>query len=378
MLITGPLQHRKRHTILVIDAIDECKSGPQRRELVETLSTTAQENSNLRIFITSRPDPVIEKVLEPLSIKAKLTDRLHDTNHRDNTDDIAAYIHKSLDGVLSFAKRQQLVKKANGLFIWASTACRMFDAESSALDPESTYDGLISIDQPGAIDGVYNLIFERIDQASKAVIGEMLGMLLAAFEPLTIGDLEDLVKHTKVRGNVKAMQMILGSILKVDPTTNSIQFRHPTIVEYLRRCCIAPTTNTRDRIHIKIDHAHGQVASWCLHRLNSPAEGLKFNICQIESSFYLNRQIPDLEARVASFISRGLRYASLHWPFHVSAMDDSSGHKLQSELAHIVTSPFALYWMEILSVTGGVMRAISGLRAAAQRQSVSDLSKRFG
>ncbi|CCA76661.1 related to archipelago beta form (F-box-WD40 repeat protein) [Serendipita indica DSM 11827] len=153
MLITGPLQHRKQHIILVIDAIDECKSGPQRRELVETLSATAQENNSLRIFITSRPDPVIEKVLEPLSIKAKLTDRLHDTNHRDNTDDIAAYIHKSLDGVLSFAKRQQLVNKANGLFIWASTARRMFDNESSALDPESIYDGLMSIDQPGAIDG---------------------------------------------------------------------------------------------------------------------------------------------------------------------------------------------------------------------------------
>ncbi|CCA77095.1 hypothetical protein PIIN_11080 [Serendipita indica DSM 11827] len=246
----------------------------------------------------------------------------------------------------------------------------MFDNESSALDPESIYDGLISIDQPGAIDGVYDLIFERIDQASKAVIGEMLGMLLAAFEPLTTGDLEDLVKHTKVRGNVKAMQTILGSMLKVDPTTNSIQFRHPTIVEYLRRRCIAPTTDTSDRIHIKMAHAHSQAASWCLHCLNSPVEGLKFNICQIESSFYLNRQIPDLEARVASFISRRLRYASLHWPFHVSAMDDSSGHKLQSELAHIVKSPFAFYWMEILSMTGGVMRAISGLRAAAQRQSI--------
>ncbi|CCA77596.1 hypothetical protein PIIN_11573 [Serendipita indica DSM 11827] len=199
----------------------------------------------------------------------------------------------------------------------------------------------------------------------------MLGMLLAAFEPLTIGDLEDLIKHAKGQGSAKALVQILGTVIKEDPITHSIQFRHPTFVEYLRRCCIIPATYmSSSRIHINISHAHSQAASWCLHRLKSSKEGLKFNICRIESSFYLNRQIPDLEARVASFISRRLRYASLHWPFHVSAMDDGSGHKLQSELAHIVKSPFALYWMEILSMTGGVMRAISGLRAAAQRQSI--------
>ncbi|CCA75476.1 related to archipelago beta form (F-box-WD40 repeat protein) [Serendipita indica DSM 11827] len=96
MLIAEPLQHQRKRVILVIDAIDECKSGRQRKELVETLSAAAQESKSLRIFITSRPDPVIEKVLQPLSIKAKLTDRLHDTSHRDNIEDIATYVHQSL------------------------------------------------------------------------------------------------------------------------------------------------------------------------------------------------------------------------------------------------------------------------------------------
>ncbi|CAG7853599.1 Nuclear distribution protein PAC1 {ECO:0000255/HAMAP-Rule:MF_03141} AltName: Full=Lissencephaly-1 homolog {ECO:0000255/HAMAP-Rule:MF_03141}; Short=LIS-1 {ECO:0000255/HAMAP-Rule:MF_03141}; AltName: Full=nudF homolog {ECO:0000255/HAMAP-Rule:MF_03141} [Serendipita indica DSM 11827] len=54
ILITGP-SASKRHTIIVIDAIDECKSGRQKKELVET-SAAAQESNNLRIFITSRPD----------------------------------------------------------------------------------------------------------------------------------------------------------------------------------------------------------------------------------------------------------------------------------------------------------------------------------
>ncbi|CCA77290.1 hypothetical protein PIIN_11268 [Serendipita indica DSM 11827] len=205
ILITGPFQQRKRHTIIVIDAIDECKSGRQRKELVETLSAAAQESNNLRIFITSRPDPVIEKVLQPLSIKAKLTDRLHDTSHRDNVKDIGIYVHQSLGGILSSDKRQRLANKASGLFIWASTACRMLNDESLAIDPGIIYDRLISIDQPGAIDDVYDLVLERIEQVSKPAIIEMLGMLLAAFEPLTIGDLEDLIKHAKGQGSAKAL-----------------------------------------------------------------------------------------------------------------------------------------------------------------------------
>ncbi|CAG7854426.1 SubName: Full=Related to WD40-repeat protein (Notchless protein) {ECO:0000313/EMBL:CCA71457.1} [Serendipita indica DSM 11827] len=353
MLITDPLQHRQT----------------QRKELVETLAS-AQESKNLRIFITSRPDPVVERVLEPLSIKAKLTDRLHDASHRDNIDDIAIYVHRLLGRRLTPDKIQRLVDKAKGLFIWASTACRMLDDESSAVNTAAIYDRLTSIDQPGAIDEVYDLVFERIDRASKPAIIEMLGMLLAAFEPLTTNDLEDLVQHTKGQGSAEALVRILGSVLKEDPITHSIQFRHPTFFEYLRRRCSTEIIGDCDRNLINIARAHGQAASWCLHTLKSRKEGLKFNICQIESSFYLNRQITDLDARVAKFISRRLRYASLHWSFHVAAMDSDWGRRLRNELARIVKSPFALYWMEILSVTGGVMRAVSGMRAATQHKSL--------
>ncbi|CCA75444.1 hypothetical protein PIIN_09427 [Serendipita indica DSM 11827] len=114
-------------------------------------------------------------------------------------------------------------------------------------------------------------------------------------------------------------------------------------------------------MYLDITHAHGQVASWCLRNLKSPKEGLKFNICDIKSSFYLNRQLPDLEARVSKLIPRKLRYGSLHWLFHVSETDGGWRRRLKNELRYIVTTPYPLYWMEILSVIGGVGRAIGQL-----------------
>ncbi|CCA70376.1 related to archipelago beta form (F-box-WD40 repeat protein), partial [Serendipita indica DSM 11827] len=190
-LVTDHLRHRPKPIILVIDAIDECKSAAQRRELVETLSTAVRQCRNLRIFMTSRPDPVIEAVLGSLSIKSKLEDRLHDITHRDNIDDIAIYVHQSLNQVLSEDKIQRLVAKANGLFIWASTACRMINNQSTLNTPESIYDRLMSLEESGAIDGVYDLVFERTDKESYTVLCHMLAILLVAFEPLTIGDMED-------------------------------------------------------------------------------------------------------------------------------------------------------------------------------------------
>ncbi|CCA74778.1 related to S. pombe trp-asp repeat containing protein [Serendipita indica DSM 11827] len=366
-LVTAPLQHRQKRTILVIDAFDECKSGTQRRELLDSLAMAVRETRNLKIFITSRPDPVIESVLQPLSIKAQLKDRLHDVSHHDNIDDIASYVHQSLHDILPQDKRQQLVDKANGLFIWASTACRMLTSETSLSPPEDIYDRLISMDQPGAIDSVYNLVFERIDPEYYGVMCAMLALLLAAFEPLTIDDLDDLLKHSRVPGRAKALVQNLGSVLSVDRGTDQIQFRHPTLVEYLRRCTTAPVIAKHNKLYLNAVEAHGQAASWCLKRLKSPNGGLKFNICEIESSFFLNRQIPDLDARVTRLIPRRLRYASSHWLFHLAETDDKWRRALVRELEPITTYPYDLYWMEVLSLTGGVPRAILGLRSIVGR-----------
>ncbi|CCA76463.1 hypothetical protein PIIN_10456, partial [Serendipita indica DSM 11827] len=374
-LITTPLHHRQMSVFLVIDAIDECKSGGQRKELLDGLAMVARETRNLKIFITSRPDPVIESVLQPLSIKSELKDRLHDVNHHDNIDDIATYINQSLHEVLSPDKRKRLVEKANGLFIWASTACRMLTSETTLESPEGIYDLLVSADQSGDIDDVYKLVFERIDSKSYTTMCSMLALLLAAFDPLSIDDLEDIFKHVGVKWNAKALVRNLGSVLVVDAGTNLIQFRHPTLVEYLRRCSRSPPVDNGSHLSLNIANAHGQIASWCLRRLTSRIDGPKFNICQLESSFYLNREISDIDARISRFIPQRLRYASSHWLFHTAETDETWRSALRNKLYDSVKFPYVLYWIEILSFIGGVPRAIAGLQAVSGCKAVEERTK---
>ncbi|CCA75897.1 hypothetical protein PIIN_09893 [Serendipita indica DSM 11827] len=371
-LISGPLHHRQERVIFIIDALGECKSAPQRRELVETLSMAVHQNKNLKIFVTSRPDLVIAAAMGALSTQTKVVDRLHDVKYQDNVDDVATYIHQSLSGILSEDKRQRLVNKANGLFIWASTACRMLTDETSLSSPESIYERLISTDQSGAIDDIYDLIFERIDPESYGIMCSVLALLQVAFEPLTTDDLDDILKQNGIPGNINALVQNLGSVLAVNPSTKLIQFRSPTFIEYLRRRSHSTVLNNRTKIYLDIVSAHGQAAAWCFNRLASRTEGLKFNICQVESSFYLNRQIPDFYSRAASFISERLRYASSHWLFHIAETDEIWRKKLSNELKCIIASSCILHWMEILSITRGVPRAIAGLQAFIHRTSVQE------
>ena len=166
----------------------------------------------------------------------------------------------------------------------------------------------------------------------------------------------------------------LGSVLTEDQTTKMIQFRHPTLVEYLRHRCIKPSADNSRRIYLDIVEAHGRAASWCLKCLKSL---LKFNICEIESSFYLNSQMPDLGNRISECIPLRLQYASSHWLFHLAEVDGHQRHALQNELQHITRSPYALYWIEVLSVTGRMLRAIAGLRAVSRHAGVSGVFHDF-
>ncbi|CCA78096.1 hypothetical protein PIIN_01769, partial [Serendipita indica DSM 11827] len=377
LLITDTIRHRHERVIFVIDGLDECKSGSNRRELLQLLLKAAQGSKNLKIFMTSRPDPVIEAALGSVVIQSKLEDRLHNVSHHDNVEDVAFYIHKALDGVLPDDKRQRLIDKANGLFIWASTACRMLNSETTLDSPESIYDLLISVDQRGDIDDIYNLVFERIDPNSYPIMRSMLALLLVAFEPLSIDDLDDAFKHIGVKWNTKALIRNLGSVLSVNPTTNLIQFRHPTLVEYLRRCSQTPVVDQNKTLFLDVSNAHGQASLWCLKCLTSRTDGLKFNICQLESSFYLNREIPDLEARVSKFIPRKLRYASSHWLFHFAETDDNRRSTLKKELQHIIQLPNILYWMEVLSFIGGVPRAIAGFRAVTNKTGLEEAIRSY-
>jgi hypothetical protein len=127
-----------RPPVIIIDALDEC-TVVDRSIFLEALFSFLEEAGSgdgpLKVFLTCRPEvDILGHFQEPrynrLAHQADFGTRSEQNSSNHN--DITVYANKYLDRLLSPAEICLFVTRANGLFIWASTA-RAFLA--GALDP---------------------------------------------------------------------------------------------------------------------------------------------------------------------------------------------------------------------------------------------------
>ena len=87
------------------------------------------------------------------------------------------------------------------------------------------------------------------------------------------------------------------------------------------------------------------IATKCLERMG---ELLKYNICDLQSGYVLNSDVPDLDNRVAQYIPPSLKYICCSWAHHLR--DVSFSQELCSQLQSFAHNQL-LFWFEVLSLT---------------------------
>jgi hypothetical protein len=105
---------------------------------------------------------------------------------------------------------------------------------------------------------------------------------------------------------------------------------------------------------------HYTLARGCMRLLKI---GLRFNICGLETSHVRNEGIPGLDSRVMAVIPDYLKYACHFWADHLQSA--YSGDGLWDDVKDFMYSRF-LYWLEALSLTGGVISASPALLKTAR------------
>jgi hypothetical protein len=345
--------------VLVIDALDECNERDRAILLKSTISLLSQ-GLLVKLFITSRPEFDIAAILEPYRAQ---TDSLHDPNLKSNQEDIAKFVENALiDLVQSSILAQQdvlrLANRVNSLFILASTACRVI---IKAPNPQETLKDLLNprCNRLRHINKLYLTILEKACQSddleyveggnSGKDVHELLRAILVAASPLTIeaiGSILDLEHASRIVGH-------LSSVLSVKDD-ETVFFLHPTFNEFLQ------DKKSAGIFYVDNTKAHQMMAKRCLVVMKKE---LKFNICQLESSFYFNEDIADLKDRITRFISAGLQYGCVSWMHHVLNSDVSSTRAdYIGGILEIFDGPYSLYWMEVLSAVGKVSLVLAGLQ----------------
>jgi hypothetical protein len=207
----------------------------------------------------------------------RLNFSLHSKENTSNEDDIYIYITRVLSNHLTPEQLQLLTKRANGLFIWASTAQALI---TSALDPTTRFEKLMESDSSlnSLYDDVLSIALESAGD-EREIVTMVLQAICVAREPLTTEMMDELLG---LRSGIAHRVVIkLSSVLSDGSHGAAIYVLHPTFLEYLQ-------STLRDPPIVAIPEAEALMAKGCMKVL---LNGLKYNICGLVQPATYQREI---------------------------------------------------------------------------------------
>ena len=376
-LIIQPLVKSGISTVIVVDALDECKDNKPASAILSVLGQFVNQIPKVKFFITSRPEPHIQEGFH-LPLLAKATDVfiLHGVKHSEVNSDIHLfYKHNCLEirnhrhGLDNWPTDEQLdllCERAAGLFIYAMATVRFIDQKNK--NPSTQLDQLIQSQGSGSegkaklklnenmtLDSLYMSIlcgaFGDDDPEDDVKVQSVLGAVILAANPLSqstiatllgidIGDISPLLS------SVHSLLILPGDI------DQPVQPFHKSFPDFI----VNPTRCVNPRFHISPPDQHAKLLVGCLDLMNCH---LRKNMCELPDGV-TNTEVVDLKQRADQHITKALEYACRSWYKHLSDLISTQKPKITCILQQFLEKKF-LFWLEVLSVLGGMREAVHAL-----------------
>ncbi|KIM21414.1 hypothetical protein M408DRAFT_29602 [Serendipita vermifera MAFF 305830] len=223
-LVISPLEELNREAILIIDALDECDNEHgSRDELLNTLRGQQFPIPRLRILATGRPEFDIRKWARISGVEYATFIQLEGGQK-----DVEVYIKHRLQDLPYIQDRlYDVIKDADGVFIWARIACDLI------LKTANVNRLLEELRTEVTLDFLYRVALEHSipkDKPSRHAFTVVLQMILAAREPLSMAELERLSPEP---GIVEGIVTRLGALLLYKDREDPIRLLHATFREFL-------------------------------------------------------------------------------------------------------------------------------------------------
>ena len=383
-LLVGPLRDTHISTLIIIDALDECKDEDPASAILSILSRYVGQIPHVKFFITGRPEPRIRSgfrlaALQPITevlklheverplvdidiklfFRTRLTEIVINWSHPDVTEDWPPPSDIDI-----------LCEKAAGLFIYASTAIKFIASQHH--QPRKRLALLVSLPQntdhegESGIDSLYTEIlryaYHKVGQGNQnpdrgevyCHFRSVVGAVLLAFNPLSMKSLSSLLHGFDTPSDISATLNPLHSLLLVpDITEDPVRIFHKSFPDFLmdsKRCqdkkfFVDPTVH------------HTEILLSCLQLMD---QGLKRNICDLDGG-PLNR-VNDLSDCRKEHIGGALEYACQFWTKHLmeSSRSGSNVEEIQEEIERFFTKHL-LHWIEVLTIVENLDASVYSL-----------------
>ncbi|KAH8104178.1 hypothetical protein DFH11DRAFT_1520190, partial [Phellopilus nigrolimitatus] len=359
--------------IIVIDALDECGDSVQSRILLtRCIARLADAAPWLKVFLTSKHCLEIQQVLTQSHTIQFQEVNIH-TGVVDTKKDILEYTRFCAENLpipqsCRLLKQEEVVilagkaMKTPGCFSWIKS---IFEFDADKPDTLADVRRLLG-EHDGSPESELNDFYaskihaaHRGDLKALPITQAILCTLfvMSRYRPLPITALVEFLPSLPEGGYLSesALARFISNLYPVLYSQNgAIQIYHPSFLDLIGQELYS-TQFRIDPVQFKTD-----IALECLHIMLS---GLKFNICQLKTSYLPNSAIPDLEDKISEHISQGLQYSCLSWMYHISSsnLDFKGNLAVQNLVQKFICGPSALFWLEILSLMGEVKSGIEAL-----------------
>ena len=376
--IVGPLKTTCIPTLIIIDALDECKDEEPASAILSILSRYMDQIPNVKFFITGRPELHIRSGFRLAALRP-ITEifKLHDVQRSLVDADIKLFFSACLAEIARHRSYSDLTgewpstsdigilcEKAGGLFIYASTVVKF--VSSPHHQPAERLALLISLPQNTTREGrsgIDTLYIEVLTQAFHDMgpdnlepddqevfhrLRSVVGAVLLAFNPISMESLSDLLTNFNTLSGISTALRSFHSLLLIpDRVEDPIRPFHKSFPDFL-----TDSGRCKDkRFFVDPPIHHTELLFSCLNLMK---KRLRRNICHLDDHTVLSR-VKDLPTHRKSHIGDALGYACRFWTKHLiktpsSGCDTEKVHKAIDEFF----TTYLLFWIEVLVVMGNL------------------------
>ena len=373
MLIVGPLRDTHIPTLIIIDALDECKDEEPASAILSILSRFVDQIPLVKFFITGRPEQRIHSGFQLAALRP-ITEvfKLHDVKRQLVDLDIKLFFKARLTDIAKSPSHADiaegwphssdidiLCERAAGLFIYASTAVKLMMSQYH--HPPERLATLISLpddttcEGKSGVDSLYTKVLRQAyhnldsddqdpDQEVCHCFRSVVGAVVLAFNPLSKNSLSSILQDINAPSVISITLKHLHSLLLVpEGMEDPIHIFHKSFPDFLtddKRCKDA-------RFFVDPSVHHGEILLSCLHLME---ERLKRDICDLDGHPDLS-SVDDLSAHRKEHIGDALEYACRFWTKHLVQIPSRGPHsgKVQQAIEKFFTKHL-LFWIEVLVI----------------------------
>jgi len=373
-LIVGPLRSAGISTVIVIDALDECKDEESSSAILSVLGRLVNQIPRVKFLITGRPEPRIKTGFRlPLLVASTNVFVLHDVHPSLINNDIWLFLKhelselaqwRQLDGWPSDQDLDMLCHRAAGLFVYAVATVKFLDSKAQlpkrqleviAGLPECTgHEGKTRFNSNMTLDSLYTSILQMaFGEEGPEVhlkVQSTIGAIVLLVNPLPPSGIAELI-GLDLAEVILLLTLVQSLLVLSEDLSQPVKPFHKSFPDFITD----PSRCTDARFYIFPGHLHFELATNCLKVMN---DGLEKNILLLPD-YALNSEVEDLETRVNSHIGVALQYACQSWHNHLTR----AGGDVVSVVSglHVFLKEKFLAWLEVVSALGAVRGAIVAL-----------------